>query len=471
MLRRSSTRYIILLFISDLLVVLSSLYLAEVLRKTLPYGKPFELPWGGLYPPIYPIAAVVWVSIFALLSAYDPNRIVTIVDELQTVIAAVVLSSMAFGGTIFLTYRLLSRLLFAYFVVLDLCGTIALRVFWRLVFRSLDRDRVPHRRVLIVGVGDMGCEVARALTEHGWMGLSVAGFLDDEAGKESKECAGYPVLGPLSEVENVISEHQIVEVVIALPLHAHRSLANLVARLQDLNVNIKVVPDYMPLAYLRTTIEDFGGLPLVGLRDPVLNATQRVVKRIFDLVVASTGLVFATPLMLLIAAAIKLDSRGPVLFKQERVGERSEHFFMYKFRSMVPDASAMLGKMAEYDEEGHMFYKRPDDPRITRVGHFIRRTSLDELPQLVNVVKGEMSLVGPRPELPFVVQMYEPWQRKRFAVPPGITGWWQINGRSDKPMHLHTHDDLYYVTNYSLLLDLQILWQTVGAVIKGKGAY
>jgi exopolysaccharide biosynthesis polyprenyl glycosylphosphotransferase len=210
---------------------------------------------------------------------------------------------------------------------------------------------------------------------------------------------------------------------------------------------------------------------MVGLRDPVLDITQRTIKRIFDLTISFFGLVLAAPLMTLISVVIKLDSPGPALFKQTRVGEGGKSFQMFKFRTMVQDADRLLPTLMEHDDEGNLIFKHKDDPRITRVGHFLRRSSLDELPQLFNVLKGEMSLVGPRPELPFVVETYEPWQRKRFAVPPGITGWWQVSGRSDKPMHLFTEDDLYYISHYSLLLDLQILWTTVGAVLKGKGAY
>jgi len=144
---------------------------------------------------------------------------------------------------------------------------------------------------------------------------------------------------------------------------------------------------------------------------------------------------------------------------------------MYKFRSMVPDAEKRQHEVLRYTEDGKVIHKVPDDPRVTRVGRFIRRTSLDELPQLINVLKGEMSLVGPRPELPWLVEQYEAWQRKRFAVPPGITGWWQISGRSERLMHLHTEDDLYYIQHYSPLLDLQILWKTIGVVLKRSGAY
>jgi lipopolysaccharide/colanic/teichoic acid biosynthesis glycosyltransferase len=175
--------------------------------------------------------------------------------------------------------------------------------------------------------------------------------------------------------------------------------------------------------------------------------------------------------MALVAIAIRLDSPGPVIFRQQRVGEQGKLFWMYKFRSMVKDAEAQQAKALRIMDDGNVLHKHSEDPRVTRVGRFIRRTSLDEFPQLINVLKGEMSLVGPRPELPWLVEQYEPWQWQRFSVPQGITGWWQVNGRSDKPLHMHTEEDLFYIQNYSILLDVQILWRTIGAVLKGGGAY
>ena len=173
--------------------------------------------------------------------------------------------------------------------------------------------------------------------------------------------------------------------------------------------------------------------------------------------------------MALIALAIRLDSPGPVLFRQQRVGEGGRLFNMWKFRSMIEGADKQERVRTVQDRQ--LLDKEPNDPRVTRVGRLLRRLSLDELPQLVNVLKGEMSLVGPRPELPWLVQQYEPWQRQRLAVPQGMTGWWQVNGRSDQPMYLHTEEDMFYIQNYSLLLDLQILWRTFASVFKGKGAY
>ena len=218
-------------------------------------------------------------------------------------------------------------------------------------------------------------------------------------------------------------------------------------------------------------MEEFAGIPMLDLRAPALNDYQRTIKRLFDLVIILLFLPPASILMGIIALAIRLEGPGPIFFKQERVGENGRLFTMFKFRTMVPGAEELRHLVEHLDEDGNLVHKTQDDPRVTRTGRLLRRTSMDELPQIINILKGDMSLVGPRPELPYLVEKYEPWQRKRFAVPQGLTGWWQVNGRSDKLMHLNTEDDLYYVQNYSLLFDLFILVKTVWVVLRGKGAY
>jgi lipopolysaccharide/colanic/teichoic acid biosynthesis glycosyltransferase len=210
---------------------------------------------------------------------------------------------------------------------------------------------------------------------------------------------------------------------------------------------------------------------MLDLRAPALSDSQRFTKRVFDLMLTIPGMIFALPLMGIIALAIYLDDGRPALFRQVRAGENGKQFEVVKFRTMVRNAEALQDTVTRKDENGNLIHKTANDPRITRVGRYLRRFSLDEFPQLFNVLKGEMSLVGPRPELPYLVEKYQPWQRKRFAIPQGMTGWWQIHGRSDKPMHLHTEDDLYYIQNYSLWLDIRILFGTFTAILFGKGAF
>jgi exopolysaccharide biosynthesis polyprenyl glycosylphosphotransferase len=234
------------------------------------------------------------------------------------------------------------------------------------------------------------------------------------------------------------------------------------------------------------------GVPLLRLRESPLNGPARTVKRLMDVVLSSLMFVCAAPIMAVVALVIRLDSPGPVIIRQKRIGENAQPFEMLKFRTMVDDGgqksevgsqrSEARSQKQEREKEKNLhalrpvsnlseWHKRPDDPRVTRAGRLLRRYSLDELPQVVNVLRGEMSLVGPRPELPWLVDDYETWQRHRFAVPPGMTGWWQIHGRSDRPMQLNVEDDLYYIRNYSLWLDIVILLRTIPVVLSGRGAY
>jgi exopolysaccharide biosynthesis polyprenyl glycosylphosphotransferase len=474
MIKRFGLNFTLFLLLSDLILTDVALYLARQLRLALELGKPLGPGGAWLYfsPALYLIVPVIWLMLFTFAGVYDSRRTLRAVDDLQTVSKATLVAAFVLAGVAYCFFRDFSRLLFIYFFMLDLLILCVWRAFLRLVFR-FHRGGWPRevRRVLIVGAGKVGRQVAEVLQEHAWTGLEVVGFLDDSAAKRQNGHAGWPVLGALDDAARVVQAMDVQEVVVALPLHAHQRVKKLVVALRQVPTHIRIVPDYFDLAYIKAGIEELGGMPLVSLREPALDEFQRLAKRTFDLVVGGVTLLLIGPGMLLIAILIKLDSPGPVLFKQERVGESGRHFYMYKFRSMVKDAERRSDEVIRHDEHGRLVYKRRNDPRITRAGRILRRTSLDELPQLFNVLKGEMSLVGPRPELPWVVEQYEPWQYQRFAVPQGITGWWQVNGRAEKPMHLHTEEDLYYIKNYSLMLDLRILWKTAGAVLKRKGAY
>jgi exopolysaccharide biosynthesis polyprenyl glycosylphosphotransferase len=466
--KRFSVNYAIFSIIVDASCALLALLLAAAVRPDLP-PVPFLIPILDVELPfyLYIIAPVLWIAIFILASVYDPKRIYKAVDELQNVTVASGFAALAFAGLLFLTERMISRWWFILFVAIN----IVLLLSWRIVARVLfiARKSPPTRRnVLIVGAGGVGRHVGRMIQEYTWTGLNLVGYLDDDLRKHNN---GLPIVGTLAQVRQVVARQSINDVVITLPRPAYDQVNRLVVDLHDLPVHVRVVPDYFSLALYRATVDDFGGLPMINLREPALNDVQRLLKRLFDLCVGGVLTLLALPLMGLAALLIKLDSPGEVLFLQKRVGENGRPFTMFKFRSMIMDAQQLQDTVSEWNENGELIYKKPNDPRVTRVGRFLRRTSLDELPQLFNVLRGDMSLVGPRPELPWLVDDYKPWQRKRFAVPQGITGWWQVNGRADKPLHLHSEDDLYYVQNYSLWMDIYILLKTVWVVARGKGAY
>ncbi|MEM7803049.1 MAG: sugar transferase [Chloroflexota bacterium] len=432
-----------------------------------------EVPDISFDSPLYIIVPCIWVLTFFFFSVYDPKHRYRVTDEMQQLILAVGFSALVFAGVLYIGFREVSRYMFAIFVISD----IILLVGWRVIFRWLFRlfgQTSNDRKALIVGGGAAGHQVYDMMMGYAAAGLQVVGYIGDrsnESGHEGWQTANLPIRGNIEDVPRLVTEHEIDDVVIALPRNAYENMSRLVHSLHELPVNVRIVPDYFSLALFRATAEEFAGVPMINLREPALNEVQRLTKRVVDVICASILLILVSPLMLLIALLIKLDSNGPIFFKQKRVGENGRTFGMYKFRSMVQDADKLLNQVMKRDGEGNLVYKFKDDPRVTKIGKFIRRTSIDELPQLINVFMGEMSLVGPRPEMPWMVETYEPWQLKRLSVPQGITGWWQVNGRSDKPMHLHTEEDLYYIQNYSLWMDIYILLKTPWVIMRGKGAY
>jgi exopolysaccharide biosynthesis polyprenyl glycosylphosphotransferase len=467
MLKQLHTRFMLFLFLADLALTLVALQLAQLARTHLPLGEDTR---GVIFlnPGVFLAVAVIWPFFLRFFGAYDSRRTLTLMDELKAVVPAVAMATLTFTSYLFVfKVAWFSRGLVAYFCIFDLLLLTNLRWIARLVMRSLTASGHYVRRLLIVGAGPVGTDLARLVQQRDWIGFRLVGYLDDDPAKLGRSFHGAPVLGTTADLQRVLREHAVDDVIIALPARAHEKMAQLVLSMQALPVRVRVVPDLFGMVTVRAQVEDFFGYPLIGLRDPVITGFDRVVKRTFDLVIASLALVITAPIMLAAALAIWIESGRPIIFKQTRIGENGRPFSLYKFRTMVHDAEALLPRIRR-ERNGH---KWPDDPRVTRVGRILRRTSIDELPNLFNVLKGEMSLVGPRPEQPWIVEQYEPWQRKRLAATPGMTGWWQINGRSDLPMHLNTEYDLYYIQNYSPLLDLIILLKTIGVVLRGKGAY
>mgnify|MGYP000871493347 CR=1 FL=1 len=471
MLRRFGVNYAIFSIVIDVALTLLALAAATFLVRYIPDSMTNLRGPAYISPYIMLAVPLIWGITFLVLSVYDPKRIYKAIDEMQIVTVATLSSALLFAGLLYLGQRDFSRWVFILFVSVDLALLLGWRIVARIIFR-ISRMPAGERQVLIVGTGEVGQRVGQMIEDYRSVGLNLSGYLD-EAPQDTEDNSELVVhvLGPVEDVREVVQAGHIDDVVIALPQRDYAQINHLVLALHDLPVNVRVVPDYFSLALYRASVEDFGGLPMINLRDPALNDVQRLVKRMFDLALSSILLSLAMLPMAIITLLLRLDSHGPIISRQQRVGENGRLFSMYKFRSMVVGAETMQDVVNEMTEDGKVLFKKVDDPRVTRIGRFLRHTSLDELPQLFNVWKGDMSLVGPRPELPWLVGQYEPWQHKRLAVPQGMTGWWQINGRADKPLHLHTEDDLYYVQNYSLWMDIYILLKTPWVVVRGKGAY
>jgi exopolysaccharide biosynthesis polyprenyl glycosylphosphotransferase len=470
MVRRFSIDFALLSIFLDGLLCTFSLFAAALLRpmlNALPFIK--EIFGYQTFPPVlYAVFPVVWVSSYFVFSVYSPGRNLQTGEELLSLLLGSLVAGIALAGVLFFVYRDFSRALFLIFFFLAVLSTFGWRLADLLIRRVSGSHIVPAQPVLIIGAGVVGKDLERKINERRDRRLRLVGFLDDDPQKRAEDPS---VLDALDNVREVIGRLGIEHVILALPRRAHERTGRMIADLHDLPVKVYVIPDYFALALHHAAVEEFAGIPVLDLRAPALSDGQRLVKRAFDLAGTLLLLPFVVLLTGVIAVIVRLESRGPVFFNQLRVGENGRIFKMHKIRTMVENAESLRHLVEHTDEKGRLIHKVANDPRTTRIGAFLRRMSLDELPQFFNVLKGEMSLVGPRPEMPFLVEKYEPWQRKRFAVPPGLTGWWQVHGRSDKPMHLHTEEDLYYIQNYSPWLDFVIIAKTLGAILSRRGAY
>lgn len=353
-----------------------------------------------------------------------------------------------------------SRTLVLLFGLYSLLFLTIFRYIYKVIQSKLIDQGLLELRVLIVGAGSTGIRAVQKVQDQPGTGYNVVGFLDDDPEKQGKQLGKAAVLGTLSQLREISESEQIDEIIIAIPELDSEDMMQLLMTIDDLGVRVRVIADLFGVLSHETNIDVIEDIPIYLLHGPSASFVYTLGKRIFDLTV---GIIFFTAFMLtlpFIAVAIRIDSKGPIFFVQERVGLDGKRFKMWKYRTMFSDTDSYA-----------IAPKNKRDSRITKVGRFLRQSSLDELPQIINVMLGNMSLVGPRPEMPFIVETYNEWQMKRLEVKPGITGLWQILGRKDLPLHENLEYDFYYIKNRSLLLDLTILLKTIPAALFGKGAY
>ncbi|MBN2026817.1 MAG: sugar transferase [Actinobacteria bacterium] len=336
---------------------------------------------------------------------------------------------------------------------------------------------VVMRNTLIVGSGKVGKEIARKLVKHDTFGLRPVGFIDDDplfteyCEPELKDMC---VLGGLDDLSRIIGDFDIEKVVIAFTGATSEQLLNLASRCNKMGVECSIIPRLFEVITDEIMVNEIGGIPLIQLREKKIHGYKRLLKSAEDYLLGAVALLLASPILLTTAIAIKLDSPGPVFFRHKRVGKNGKCFDCLKFRSMVDGASKMQEDMVNGDSEaehGWLCWKEKDDPRITRVGRWIRKFSIDELPQLFNVLSGKMSMVGPRPHIKEEVQSYKEWHKQRLNVKPGITGLWQVSGRSDLPFDEMIKLDLYYIETWSVWTDFKIIMRTFSAIVSSNGAY
>jgi exopolysaccharide biosynthesis polyprenyl glycosylphosphotransferase len=459
----------------DVLLTAGSFFLAHQLRsQVIPRVLPSIFP-GGLYPlraylPLLAVVLPLWMVLLAAERLTAPWQVLSLrreaLKELQ--VAAVGVLLLAATGYLF-RLQFVSRPFLVLFGIINGAVLAAARVVERRTPWGRRLAEVPERVVIIVGCGGEAAALARQVLAHRAWGLSLRGLIDPD-GCGRSEVEGFPVVGRVENLPDFLSAEVVDEVVLAVPTRQLGELEPVLLHCQELGVRVRVALQPFPHLQPHVEVEALDGTPLLTFATMPTAPLALFVKRVLDVVVALVGLALSAPLWPLVALAIRLGSRGPVLYRQVRCGLHGRRFVVLKFRTMVAGAEKLQGDVAHLNVMDGPVFKAPGDPRVTTVGRLLRRSSLDELPQLLNVLKGDMSLVGPRPPIPEEVERYLPWQRRRLAMKPGITCLWQISGRSQLDFATWMELDLAYIDSWSLWLDLKILLLTVPAVFSGRGA-
>jgi exopolysaccharide biosynthesis polyprenyl glycosylphosphotransferase len=462
--------------ISDALLINLAFAIAYWARYEAEWFAPLEpfnyVPFSE-YAPIALFLTATLLVVFKLSGAYTPRRGASWLDRTLTIFSGTLIAVAAMIVVFFL-YRpfFYSRLMFGFVGVFVVMALAFLRLVIGWVLAYLRRRGMGIDRLLIVGAGETGRALMGNIVARPELGYRVVGFLDDDPVRQTTNFGRFRALGPIHSLPQILNTQKPDEVVVTLPAERHAQILAILDECERHTVRVKIVPDLFTLSLNRVTLDDINGIPLIGLREVTISGWNYALKRALDLVLGGLAfivfwLIFFPP----IALAIKLDSRGTVFFKQQRLGRGGKLFLCYKFRSMRVGADDEVHQLAPLNEATGPLFKIKNDPRLTRMGRVFRRTSLDELPQIINVLRGDMSLVGPRPPLPREVAQYEAWHKKRLEVAPGMTGLWQVSGRSLLTFDEMVMLDLFYIENWSLWLDLSIMLRTVPSVLFAHGAY
>lgn len=452
--------------ILDVCVIGATWLLAFWLRFTYPLIEVTKgFPSFGTYAALTPFVMILWSTVFAIFGVYSADRILRRTHEAQEILKAHVMALLAFLAlTYFISEYRYSRGVMIYFAVLGAFGLVVMRLVVRNTIRRRRRGAGQGRRVLIVGEGGALRTITARVSQFPELGVRLIGAVVAPS-SISKNVSGVPVLGRYDDISRLLKEHRVSELLIALERRETEYLDRILFGLKDEVVDIQIVPDLHEYLTLGCAVEDFDGIPIVNLNDSPLNGWRSGLKRLTDIACSLVALILLSPLLFMISILIKTSSRGPVIYRQERMGLDGRTFQMLKFRSMKVDAESSTGAV----------WAKPDDDRRTWVGKILRSTSLDELPQLWNILMGEMSLVGPRPERPVFVQRFRteiPHYMLRHKVKAGLTGWAQVHGlRGNTSLEDRIHFDLYYIRNWSYFMDWKIMLKTLWKGFIHKNAY
>ena len=457
------------IFLVDILLTVLIFISAFYARNLFPLDQEIDFS-SHLF--LIPLLLALTLGFLQYFGAYETPRHASLIKYTWAIFRSVSLSIAAILTLLFFfNIQYVSRIVILIFAILDFLALTAIRALLIRYFRQTIKSGDNQLKVLLIGTGIRAQELMTALASKTDWGVNIIGCLDPDPRYTGKEILGTPVLGTVSSINNILKEYIIDEVIVAIPRSLLRDAEPIALACEEEGIRLRFMADLFSVQMARVTLAQVGDIPLLTMEPVAHDPGKLFLKRLFDIILTTMALPIVLPIMGVVAIAIKLDSPGPVLFIQKRVGLRKHLFPLFKFRSMVVDAEEKLKEIEHLNEAEGPIFKIKNDPRITRVGRFIRKTSLDELPQLFNVLRGEMSLVGPRPMSQRDVALFDSGiQRKRFSVKPGITCIWQISGRSNLPFDKWLELDLQYIEKWSLWLDFKILIKTIPAVLFSRGA-
>ncbi len=484
MLKQRARTLAVVIFCFDLILVTTAFLGAYWLRsEVLPHFFPALLP-SHLYPldhylPLLPVALLVWSLLLLQTRRYRSHRTVPMFDEVWAIFRICLMGAVIFALVLYafrLDNRLLPNDLFSRLWILLFAGLscvllLAEKVAVRLTARYVRASGYNYRSVLLVGTGDAAAEVVDSIENHRYWGFKVIGFVDANGTPPPPELIGrYPVLGKVEDLPAIVEKTVVDDVIFAVNRRELERMEELIWSLHEQGIRTRFALNFFTEPKSRVELEELDGIPILTFATGPASQVQLLAKRVIDVAAAAAMLVAGAPLLALVALLIKLTSPGGVLFQQRRCGLNGRLFTLYKFRTMVEDAEALRAPLLHLNEMNGPVFKLRRDPRVTAFGRFLRRFSLDELPQLWNVVRGDMSLVGPRPPIPEEVAKYQRWQRRRLSMKPGLTCLWQISGRNEVDFDRWMELDLEYIDSWSPSLDFKILLKTIPVVLSGRGA-
>ena len=471
------------IFSLDLLLVSAAFLCAYAVRDAVlpvlaPETFPSRLHPLGEYLPLLPLALAIWGVLLLSSGRYRSHRTVPLLDEAWAIIRVSLSGAILFTLAIYVSRwdeRLLSddrisrfwALLFAVFCCLFL---LAEKLALRMTSRYVRSHGFNYRTVLIVGTSPSALRIAESIHSHRFWGYRILGFIRNGHRAQEPWPSHYPILGETADIPRIVESNVVDDVIFAVHRRELDRLEDLFLSLQEQGIRTRFAMDLFPHTQARVELEDLDGVPLLSFATTPTSQLQLMSKRVLDIAVAALLLLIGLPIAGLIALTIKLVYGGDVLFRQTRCGLNGRFFTLYKFRTMVEDAEERRRELMHLNEMKGPVFKLKSDPRVTPLGRLLRRFSLDEIPQFWNVLRGDMSLVGPRPPIPEEVAQYQRWQRRRLAMKPGLTCLWQVSGRNNLDFERWMQLDLEYIDSWSPMLDLKILLKTIPAVLTGKGA-